>query len=534
MNVAIFGAGIGGLTVAHELSKLPGYKIKIYERHDAIGGVARTIRDEYGCSIEHSWRMYLWLYRNLRSILKEIPTDGKRNVNDNLITCNLKQTLWKKRDDGVTPSEYAGIAYTYIDYITSSDKRVRDRDAWKWSNVVQRSKPRELPWECIPQWLGMDRKNGSYQSVMRVGFDLSYVETGKKPGEENQIMNQPTSEGWFDYWQKHLESKGVEFYFNTTLESLSITSSKVQHAITTSDGNVQADYYVLGIPVESLVKVVNSSGSIAGLEKMGELADLSYAMMVCFSVNFDRPIYIDKKEDGYILEDSPWSLIIQTREVSWAKAGQPTISLCTSIPEVKGSWSILMSNSNTPGVLYGKAFKDCSEQECRDELWAQVMQNEQLRDGVRKSNGFDLDEKYVVRWSSSWPEYKWVGDKPSTQEPKFANNAGVLKLRPSSLLTSIPNLYISTAYTKEALDNYSMEGAATSGLTVAHSISGGKTRPPTYIDRSRTLLPLQKVDEYFYSIGWPNLGPPLLVLLVFLVVFLFVIVVKRMLSRRER
>lgn len=33
-KVAIFGGGVGGLTVAHELSKNPWYQIDIYEKKE--------------------------------------------------------------------------------------------------------------------------------------------------------------------------------------------------------------------------------------------------------------------------------------------------------------------------------------------------------------------------------------------------------------------------------------------------------------------------------------------------------------------
>ena len=36
------GAGVGGLSCAHELSKNPNYEIHVYERHDKIGGLARS------------------------------------------------------------------------------------------------------------------------------------------------------------------------------------------------------------------------------------------------------------------------------------------------------------------------------------------------------------------------------------------------------------------------------------------------------------------------------------------------------------
>ena len=45
-DIVIFGAGIAGLTVAHELSKY-NLKIAIVEKEDIVGGMARTSRYTY-------------------------------------------------------------------------------------------------------------------------------------------------------------------------------------------------------------------------------------------------------------------------------------------------------------------------------------------------------------------------------------------------------------------------------------------------------------------------------------------------------
>ena len=43
-KVVVLGAGIGGMTVAHELahSKSKKYNIHVYERNDSVGGMARS------------------------------------------------------------------------------------------------------------------------------------------------------------------------------------------------------------------------------------------------------------------------------------------------------------------------------------------------------------------------------------------------------------------------------------------------------------------------------------------------------------
>jgi len=72
-KVVIIGAGIAGLTAAHELSKVGGYDVTLLERNSEIGGLARSQIDENGCPTELSWRVYFGFYDNIFKILKDIP-----------------------------------------------------------------------------------------------------------------------------------------------------------------------------------------------------------------------------------------------------------------------------------------------------------------------------------------------------------------------------------------------------------------------------------------------------------------------------
>ena len=88
-TVVIFGAGVGGLTVAHELSKYPSlFKVNIYELKDEVGGLARSQRDAQGYATEYCWRVLFGFYHNVFRIMKEIPIVGnpKLNVLSNLTT----------------------------------------------------------------------------------------------------------------------------------------------------------------------------------------------------------------------------------------------------------------------------------------------------------------------------------------------------------------------------------------------------------------------------------------------------------------
>ena len=63
MLINIYGAGISGLTIAHELIE-KGYQVHIYEKDLEVGGMAKSKRTEENVPSEHSWRGYAPFYFN--------------------------------------------------------------------------------------------------------------------------------------------------------------------------------------------------------------------------------------------------------------------------------------------------------------------------------------------------------------------------------------------------------------------------------------------------------------------------------------
>jgi UDP-galactopyranose mutase len=80
-DIIIFGGGISGLTLSHELIK-KGFKILIVEKDKEFGGMARSIEIN-NIPSEHSWRGYAPFYKNTFKTLKEIPYEDS-NVFNNL------------------------------------------------------------------------------------------------------------------------------------------------------------------------------------------------------------------------------------------------------------------------------------------------------------------------------------------------------------------------------------------------------------------------------------------------------------------
>ena len=72
-SISVFGGGIAGMTVAHELSE-KGFDVTVYEKDEFLGGMAKSKRNLDNIPTEHSWRGYnTSFYVNCIDILKRIP-----------------------------------------------------------------------------------------------------------------------------------------------------------------------------------------------------------------------------------------------------------------------------------------------------------------------------------------------------------------------------------------------------------------------------------------------------------------------------
>lgn len=93
-KVAIIGAGVAGLTAAHELLNR-GFEVDVFELNALPGGKARSIdvpATEYppgeglrNLPAEHGFRFFPGFYRHIGDTMRSIPYPGKSSVADNLV-----------------------------------------------------------------------------------------------------------------------------------------------------------------------------------------------------------------------------------------------------------------------------------------------------------------------------------------------------------------------------------------------------------------------------------------------------------------
>ena len=101
VKINIYGCGITGLTIAHELIE-KGFEVEMYEKNSIAGGMARTFRYNNGVPTEHSWRGFGPFYRNTYNIMKRIPIKNKCSEEEGFNTYSIeevkkhtsKKSLW--------------------------------------------------------------------------------------------------------------------------------------------------------------------------------------------------------------------------------------------------------------------------------------------------------------------------------------------------------------------------------------------------------------------------------------------------------
>lgn len=167
------------------------------------------------------------------------------------------------------------------------------------------------------------------------------------------------------------------------------------------------------------------------------------------------------------------------------------------------------------GLIYGKTALECTLSEVIDEIWAQMTRCPQLN---LPMNHKDL----VIKWTNIWGlgDNDKIGQYILETEPKFSNNVGTLRLRPSFRIFEDKNIYISTAYIKETLDIFSMEGAVIAGKQVAHSINS-ISQPPFMIKRPIMFTPFRAFDKIVFTCGMPNLWIIFVILLLIIIYYLY-------------
>src|SRR5262249_44961669 len=160
---------------------------------------------------------------------------------------------------------------------------------------------------------------------------------------------------------------------------------------------------------------------------LGRISKLRYEWMNGIQFFLKKDVPIHKSHSLYF--DSPWALTSISQKQFWpsvdlAKYGDGTI---------QGVLSVDISNWNTPGILYKRPAKECTPDEIKEEVLAQIGSR------IDPASAKALKEnvvRYFLDPSITFPKAR----QAANSAPLLINTIGSWKNRPTAE-TAIRNLF---------------------------------------------------------------------------------------------
>lgn len=536
-KVIVCGAGIGGLTLAHELSKR-GIDVAVYERNNAVGGLARSkyykdqaTSEEY--PVEYSWRVYGDHYKNLLRLLSEIPLRKKASTSvfnkmvevftyvfprfdkEEVVVRRGRNVI--KLTENFEPGDKRKILNKVLYCMTMSTDRMDSLDHIRWKDFCADLSP-EAQKYMVRLWgpvLGMDPSHMSFPVIAR----LIKVILGSFMSITGSLflMPKPTNDAWFDEWTDYLQKNKVEIKTNHEIQDFKIENGRISKVLV-KDLNQdrtfedEADYYICGLSAEAIAKITANSPEllqVSALKNTIEMAQKSRQIMLSVQVFLDQKI-IYPTDDNLILDlpDAPWALTIEPQDKIWGNT-------YSTNEKVKTVMSVAICQTDMPGIVHGKPFTKCTKKEIQDEVWAQIIKSYRMS-SIKTEKGEPIQNANVELFYM-WDSYYFDEDKKEIDvwEPKFSNNINTLRYQPN-YKTEIPNFLFATSYTKTTRFIYSMESAVEAGTLSANEIirqhnekygtNLGTTDIHQFSASSFIFQPLIWLDKLLLNSGRPHLS----------------------------
>lgn len=544
-RVAVLGGGMAGLTVAHELAER-GFAVTVYERKE-LGGKARSIgvdrtaagnrRDLPG---EHGFRFFPGFYHHVPDTMRRIPFAGNANgVGDNLVDGTegkflraggradatlfgmmpdpkgaltpggLQRILVEEilKNQMVNPIEGTFFVSRLMAFLTSSDARRYgqwEKTSW-WTFVKADSfspEYRKVVASGLTRSLVAAKAEvASTRTIGNMAEAFVYNIIGRgNDGAVDRVLNGPTSEVWIEPWVRHLHSLGVQFRVGQTVEALTPSGGRIVSArVRDTAGRtttVEADWFVCAMPVERVrelwtKEILALDGKLAGMN------DLVVDWMNGIQFFLREKIELAHGHVSFV--DSPWALTALTQAQFWREDFTSTYGDGKAIDCL----SVDISSWDSPGILFGKTAKECTAEEIKQEVWAQMKAHLEdtgdsyLPEGILHS--WFLDP--AIRWNAS-------SGVNTNDEPLLINTVNSWSLRPTPH-TRIPNLFLSGDFVKTDFDLATMEGANESGRAAANAVLDAADSNAPRAKMFKLYDPpefsaLKEVDALLYKSGLPN------------------------------
>lgn len=529
-SVAVFGAGIAGLSAAHELSRR-GYRVSVYEALPSSGGFFRSARSagEGNLPTEYSWHgMGPW-YHNAFDLLRQIPFDDSGSVFD--------KALSRPIDFGILPDDakaqffdkgwrsiprmfrFSGtelLRWSWLMLKTwSSNKRSEQRysrlnASRQWERGLSEGAART--WRsCFGPWIGSDWTRASLhhagqffrkQLITKPSHDHPADEEGPAwkhgAGDGWLLLRGPSSEMWFDRWIADLERHSVSFFWSQPLERLRLERGSITGAELANGGAVVADHYIVAINPFAVAEVLGRTPELESQDQLRLFKPLIQDgphVQVSFRIGFSEPIKFARKRTAVVVADSEYNLTLFAQEQAWLS----TVDLGHGI---RSLWTGTSCVGTVPGRVYGLPVIGCTQEQFIEEVKAQILSCQSLKEMIRDANGGRSLEDFSIALIEIWGEWRFSPEGLGGPQPKWVTSTNTQPFLPGQT-TPVPNLFLAGAHTRTAADVWSIEGAVESGRRAAQGIEPSVEVIPQY--KPVWLRLLGALDDLCYRMRCPHI-----------------------------
>lgn len=543
-SIIIFGAGIAGLSAAHELTKL-GYQVAVYEAMDQPGGFFRSARhSNTNMPSEYSWHgMGPW-YHNTFDIMKQIPFYDRGTLYDTVLSRPI--------DFGIFPDDAEARFY---DHGLRSIPQMFRMNGWefvKWSYVMlktwtanNRSKKKysrlnaARSWQpllgntayrtwrsCYGPWIGSDwskvclhttgdffRKQLTTRPPHQHKADRDGPAWIQGAGDGWLLLKGPSNEYWFNPWVEYLEQKGVDFHWQQPLTRLEFDGRKITSAIA-GDETVKGDCYILAINPFITAEILSKTPELEKqdiLRLFQPLIQDGPHVQVSFRIAFSAEINFPRERVAVVVCDSEFNLTLFAEEQVWDQ----DVDLGEN---VKSLWTGTSCISSVPGRIHHKPVYTCTKEEFIEEVKAQILSCGALDTLIKEANDGRSLKDFPIIGIEVWHEWEFSPEGINHFQPKWVTTTNTQDFMPSQT-TPLDNLFLAGSHTATQAHVWSIEGAVESGRRAAKAIDPQVTVIDQYIPL--WIRTISKIDDALYAIKGPHVMDLTIAVLLFSVLWLF-------------
>ncbi len=527
-TVAVFGAGIAGLSAAHELAQL-GYDVSVYESNNEAGGFFRSARrpEDGNMPSEYSWHGLGPWYHNAFDLLQQIPFDETGSVYDKGLSRSINFCV--APDHGKAAfnpgllhqpkmfqlGPWEGLRWAWLMLKTFASDR-RSQEHYSTLNAAAQWKPilSDRGWRTwratFGPWIGSDWTNVSLHQVGQFFRKQLFSKPSHLHKADNEgpawthgardgwlLLRGPSSECWFDKWVSHLKKNGVHFFWGESLHTFMYDGANITAAHIESGAKVQADLYVLATNPFAAADILERTPTLAAQEQLRLFRPLTQRgphVQVSFRIAFTEKIAWPRECTALVIADSEFNLTLFAQEQAWTS----NVALGDG---VKSLWTGTACAATVPGRLYGLPLTNCTKNQFIEEIMAQLRSCEGLDLFVKEANSDLMWKTVPIVKIEVWHEWLFSPHGIKAPQPKWVNTTKTQSNQPTQA-TPTPNLVLAGAHTKTDADVWSIEGAVESGRRAARVIEPRVKVIPEY--KPAWLRVIRTIDDVCFAVGAPH------------------------------